>query len=271
MYILEIKCSYDVGLKMTEINIPKSVKEIIQLSARFNFEPLTYKMIAELLGKDTNAIVQRIKRNPEYFDLTNKKPFKITIKKGIDQVYFIKDKQQCQICRKMFKPDKLLIRFKDPHMKDKYNWKNVITCCKGCQDKEISKKTTKKGAKRSKRKGVRWEYKEIGIKRVEKERWVYSTRNRLAHMGSMVDAEEQEEEEDFYEFNEWNGQGWFHLTDDDNDTISSWSITDVLNYFGDDGWELIRIKEYEYEVFNEERYNCFFKRRKTGDGNSGSG
>ena len=31
MYILEIKCSYDVGLKMTEINIPKSVKEIIQL------------------------------------------------------------------------------------------------------------------------------------------------------------------------------------------------------------------------------------------------
>ena len=73
-------------INMTEKKIPKSVLQIVNLSIKNKLQPLTYREIAEALGVDNNAIVQRIKRNEEYFDINKSRPYKITLKKGIDEI-----------------------------------------------------------------------------------------------------------------------------------------------------------------------------------------
>ena len=54
--------------------IPKSVKEIIDVFIHFSFKPLTYKTISGVLKRDTNTIVQRVKRNEDYFCLLYTSP-----------------------------------------------------------------------------------------------------------------------------------------------------------------------------------------------------
>ena len=105
---------------MTVNKISKSIKEIIDAFIRFNFRPLTYKSISEFLNKDANTIVQRINRNPNYFQVEGERPKKITLKEGLEEVYFYRDNNQCQICQKKLSPENLIIRPKDPHMKDKF-------------------------------------------------------------------------------------------------------------------------------------------------------
>ena len=265
--------------------IPKSVKEIIDVFIHFSFKPLTYKTISGVLKRDTNTIVQRVKRNENYFDISGKRPYNITLKKNIKEIYFYRDKNQCQICRKMVSPQKLLLRFKDPNMKNKYVWNNVFTCCPECKDKEIVKKTKKSRTSKNKvQKNDAWEYKEIYIKKMEHNPIFQNSV--LDHLKVSIGSWDQPYDEnlspsdvvgyDYYEFDELNGKGWFHLTNDEND-ISSKSISDILNYFGDDEWELVSIKlvssskptilgyVQSYEARQGELYQCIFKRKKKGD------
>jgi len=265
--------------------IPKSVKEIIDVFIHYYFKPLTYKNISEVLKRDTNTIVQRVKRNENYFDISGKRPYKITLKKNIKEIYFYRDKNQCQICRKMFSPQKLLLRFKDPHMRNKYEWNNGFTCCQECKDKEIVKKTKKSRTPKNKaQKKDAWEYKEIYIKKIECNPIFQNSV--LNHLQVKIGSWDQPYEEnlslsngvdyDYYEFDELNDKGWFHLTNDEND-ISSKSISDILNYFGDEEWELVSITLVsiskpmllDYVQSHEDRrgelYQCIFKRKKNGD------
>ncbi len=264
---------------MTEITIPKAVKEILDVYIKFEFRALTYKAISNILNKESNTVIQRIKRNQEYFHIQGPKPHKITIKKGIEEVYFRRDKNQCQICRKTFTPKSLTIRCKDPNRKDKYDWKNVITTCKNCKDKEILKKSKAKKNKVSAHQDITiWEYHEIYIKQVED------------HIDNIYDHDDDEYYDDeyyeenyddyedviieYFEFDELDGQGYFHLTDDDG-KIDSWKVADILNFFGNRGWELIKIVDYtddsNYEELDNDRIicHCFFKRKKVEDNGNG--
>lgn len=267
---------------MTYNKIPKAVKEIVEVFIHFNFKPLTYKIIAEVLKMDNNTILQRIKRNEKkYFNITTKRPFKITLKKNIKEICFLRDKNQCQICRKTFNPDVLNIRFKNPNLKDKYNWNNVLTSCKSCKNKNLVKKGVKKTGTKKIQKHEPWEYKEIRIKKIIKNlilqnRSFYDNPEISALVGwnSSNNLNNKEKPNIIYEFDELKGRGWFNLIGD-NKSITSTSIIKILNYFGDDGWELISISsEAEkdkslipaYQLINsinqDEIYYCILKRKR---------
>lgn len=263
---------------MTLKNIPTSIKEIINVFIRNNFNPLTYKSISKVLKKDTNAIVQRIKRNEDYFVITGKRPYQISLKTNLKEIYFYRDKNQCRICRKSINPEELLLRFKDSYMKDKYDWNNCFTCCQKCKDKEIAKKTRKKRTRKNQvqKKGA-WEYKEVYIKKIFHTPLFQTPEYLRVSIGSWERPIEKNLTHDYYEFNELNGDGWFHLIDDDKN-ISSKIITDILDYFGDDEWELVSITKISgnnktsamdylvnYTPVREEQYQCIFKRKMRGD------
>jgi len=244
--------------------IPRSVTEIIELFIKYNFRPLTYNIIADLLRKNTNAIVQRIKRYPKYFEITGKRPYNISLRKGLNFVIFYRDNFHCQICNKKYEMKHLIIRFKDPNLDDKYDWNNCITSCKNCKDVKITKYKSAK-ARKDEKPRITWEYKEIRITKVSDFKF---SENRFAGI----------EDRSYFEYDELNGKGPFHLIDDD-DEISSYKITDILDYFGDDGWELVNMSEIEYNPYgffpystitsypsgSGEEYFCIFKRKKEED------
>jgi 5-methylcytosine-specific restriction endonuclease McrA len=233
---------------MTIKKIPGSIQEIIKSLIRFQNEPLTYKHISMLTNSDTNTTIQRINRHQEFFDIKEPRPYKISLKKEIKEIYFFRDDYQCQICLKVKKPENLLIRFKDPYMEDKYDWENVITSCESCKEKDLIKRIgVKKEARLKLYSADTWEYKGIEIKNVEK-----------------YDKESKELRTAYYEFNELNGQGWFHLINNANE-ISSNNPIDILNYFGDDGWEIIKYKEFPWEDYEEFHAEILFKRKKLKD------
>jgi len=225
---------------MVETIIPPSVKEMLDEFIRYRFFKIPYKKLASALGKNVDTIIQRVRRNKDYFEIDNTtRPSKISIKKGLKEIYFYRDKNTCQICQKQVTPNKLELGFRNPYQTDKYDWKNVLSVCDDCKDKEIVKiiKKTKFP--------IEIEYKEVHI------RW------------TSINNSETDKWESFLEFDELDGSGYFPLFDE-NEKIASNSIADVLNYFSADGWEMIHI-EYpttltDYEDVGE--YEVLFKRKK---------
>ncbi|MFX1500762.1 MAG: HNH endonuclease [Promethearchaeota archaeon] len=266
---------------MSYKKIPKSVKEIVEVFIQYKFRPMTYKQISQVLNKDVNAIIQRIKRNEEgYFEITNKRPYQISLKKNVKEVYFQRDRNQCQICHKTFNPEKLVLRFKNPHLKNKYTWNNGFTSCTGCKNKQIAKKSKAKTQKKQQQKQDIWEYKEIHIKKLNLNNVIaqyiedYLPQINFSDFGPFNAnpplSQENEMEEEHYEFDELNGEGWFYLLDDDNQ-ISSFSITEILDHFGNEGWELVSLIEVnpgattmaQFQAYSQmEIYRCIFKRKK---------
>lgn len=291
-------------MKVTILKIPKSVKEIVNVFIRFNFNPLTYKIIADTLNKDTNTIIQRIKRNEaNFFEISGKRPYQIRLRQNVKEIYFYRDHNQCQICKKTLNLEKLILRFKNPIAKDKYAWNNVFTCCQECKNKNTHKKRTRKIQQIKASETDLWEYKEIRIKEIYSNpsfqanfdpnltSWsditpqyinpyiVASLFKPVFHKSKVkpdlyYEFYEPDEKPDlYYEFYEPDEDQWFHLANDD-DEITSTSLAKLLNYFGDDGWELVSIlregspflSAYRvnpfYNAFNrEEFYNCIFKRK----------
>ena len=241
---------------MLEIKIPKSIRQIIDEFIWSDFRPFTYKMLADRLRRESNTIVQRINRNPKYFEIIGDKPKIIKLNKDLEETYFYRDKNTCQICQKQKEPSELLIRLKDPYLKDDHNWGNVITSCQGCKDINIIKKLSyKKKIGRIVTENYIWEYKEIEIREIHQKKNPYL---KLYY----PDFQESEIEYDHYhEFNEFNGQGWYHIIDDDNKRCEY--LSDILNYFGNQGWELVTIKQYPPDYSDGEWGNprYVFKRR----------
>lgn len=243
--------------KMLESTIPKSIQQIIDEYIWSSFRPFTYKMLSDRLRRNPNTIVQRINRNPDYFETIGDKPKIIKLNKDLEEIYFYRDKNTCQICQKKKEPSVLLIRLKDPHLKEDHNWDNVITCCQDCKDINIIKKLSyRKKIKNISTGNYIWEYKEIEIREIQKKKNPYLKLY-------FPDFKESEMEYDHYhEFNEFNGQGWYHITDDNNERCEY--LSDILNYFGNEGWELITIKQYppDYEDAEWGNPRYVFKRRK---------
>lgn len=242
---------------MIESSIPKSIRDIIDEYIWLNFRPFTYKLLSQRLNLDPNTIVQRINRNPEYFEIEGDRPKIIKLRKNLPEIYFYRDKNTCQICQKKKEPSELLIRLKDPYLEDDHNWDNVITCCQKCKDINLIKKLTyKKKIERIGTGNYVWEYKEIEIREIHKKKNPYMKLY-------FPDFKESEiEYEHYYEFNKLNGQGWYHIIDDNNERCEY--LSDILNYFGSQGWELIMLKQYppEYRDGDWGNDHYVFKRKK---------
>lgn len=250
---------------MLKTTIPKSIQEIINEYISSHFRPFTYKLLSSRLRFDPNTIVQRINRNPEYFKIEGDRPKIIKLKKDLEEIYFYRDKNTCQICQKEKDPSELLIRFKDPNLKDEENWENVITTCQKCKDINLIKKlSTKEEGELPGPGNFIWEYKEIEIREIFKQINPYMK----LYFPELKESEIEYKYEHYLEFNERNGQGWFHIIDDNNERCEN--LSDILNFFGKQGWELIQMKEYttEYEAENLglDDYHCIFKRKKNLEG-----
>ncbi len=242
---------------MTESNIPKSIRKIIDEYIYSNFRPFTYKILADYLRIDPNTLVQRINRNPNYFQIEGDRPKIIKLRKDFDIIYFYRDKNTCQICQKKKEPSELLIRFKDPYLKDEELWDNVITCCQDCKDINLIKKLSNKPKNVDIGSGnYVWEYKEIEIRHIHKKKNPYMKLY-------FPELKESEMEYVHYcEFDELNGQGWNHIIDDNNERCEN--RFDILNYFGNQGWELVTINQsppdYPEGDWGYDQY--VFKRKK---------
>ena len=251
---------------MTSKKIPKPVTDILKTFFKFEKDELEYNLLANMLDMKVNTIIQRIKRyEGEFFNIDmEKRPHKISIKMPNKNVIFYRDKNQCAFCRKTVNPNNLILRLKDPNYKKKYSLKNCVTCCKDCENKGISKIMKKKSRREIKdSKRPFWEYKEIFIKKLEE----YEEPEISDSQGMIVPIVGRfgflREKVEYYEFNELDGKGWFHLTDDDG-KIDSYNLKDIMNYFGMNGWELFQMyKEGDPEYTSFEEYHCFFKRRVT--------
>ena len=225
---------------MTKSKIPISIQELLDEFIRYNFYKIEYKRLAGALKKNVDTIIQRVKRNNEYFDIDDsQRPAIISVKKGVPEIYFYRDKNTCQICQKQVIPNELVLRFRNPSKRDKYDWSNVLSVCNECKDKPIVK------IKKQIKSPLRIEYKEINIT------W-----------DSELD-EETGQWNSFLKFDELDGSGYFPLLDS-NEKIASKTIADVLNYFAADDWEVMG---RSYAGFKYRHYLVLYDmRRSTGEG-----
>ena len=223
---------------MIETKIPQSIRDILDLFIRFDFTRFQYKTIANRLGLKTDTLIQRISRNKDYFEIDDSvRPSRISVRKGIDVIYFYRDKNNCQVCQKTVNPERLSLKFKNPYQEDKYKWQNVLTVCDECKDKEIVKRV-----KQVKQPGV-VEYKEVSIQLTSKrdaktDRYLY-----------------------YYEFDEYDGTGQYPLLDEKGNVASN-TVADILNYFSADGWEVIHIERILDDEYELEEYQIIFKRKR---------
>ena len=224
---------------MSILKIPQSIKEIFDEYIKSNFRRFSYKYLADRLGLKVDTIIQRISRNKEFFEIDDsERPSRISIRKGIKEIYFYRDKNQCHLCQKIVDPEKLFLKHRNPYQDDKFDWKNVLSVCGECKEKIIIKKV-----KLVKKPGT-VEYKEVYIRLVSK------MKGRKSFY--------------YYEFDEHDGTGEFPLLDENNN-IASETVGDVLNYFGSDGWEVVyvHVLRGEYDDAGYEDFQVFFKRKRT--------
>jgi len=228
---------------MIDTKIPPSVQEILNEYIKYQFFEIEYKRIARALDMNVDTIIQRIRRNKQYFEIDDStRPSRISIKKGIPEIYYFRDKNTCQICQKQVSPNNLKLGFRNPYQNDIYDWNNVLSLCNDCEDKEIVKIIKKTKIPHE------IEYKSINI------RWSHKRNN------------DTNEWESYLEFDELDGSGYFPLINE-YEKIASNSIADILNYFSADGWEMIHI-EYpmvlnDYDEVGE--YEVLFKRHVKGE------
>jgi len=223
---------------MIKTKIPQSIRDILDLFIRFNFTRFQYKTIADRLGLKTDTLIQRISRNKDYFEIDDSiRPSRISVRKGIDDIYFYRDKNKCQVCQKIVNPERLSLKFKNPYQEDKYKWQNVLSLCDECKDKGIVKRV-----KQVKHPGL-IEYKEVSIQLTSKR-------------DSKTDSNIY-----YYEFDEYDGTGQYPLLDEEGN-IASNTIADILNYFSADGWEVIHIERISDDEYELEEYQVIFKRKR---------
>ena len=247
---------------MTNNKIPNSIKEIIDEFIRFDFRPYTYNRLADRLNVEPNTIIQRINRNSKYFEIKGDRPKIITLRKDFEDIYFYRDKNTCQICQKKKNPDELIIRYKDPYLEEKndldylHDWTNVITSCQDCKEIDLIKRLSYKKKPEHVSLDYVWEYKEIEIREIHKKKNPYIE----LHLPGFKDKNPQYDH--YHEVNETNGQGWYHIIDDNNERCEH--LADILNYYGNQGWELVLVKQYppDYEGDDWGNARYLFKRKK---------
>lgn len=282
VYILEM----NVILSMSIVKkIPKSIKEIIGAIKYRRWDPLTFAELGDLLGVDPNVIAQRISRDKNYFlEISETRPRKVSVKKGVNETIFFVNDNQCAGCRKKFSADQLNVRIIDLNAEDKLAWNNIVTLCDECNKlqepwAQVNRKPTP-ASKKVKTSSVSWEYLNVRIRgrkelfqnnkyyefievddvnAIDRDDWDVLTGDEEEE--SNEDEEENEEEEESHE----DGR----LMEEDEENITSLSPADVLNFYGKNGWELISINGPNYGSITSligqpsilEEYNCYFKRK----------
>jgi hypothetical protein len=265
--------------------IPKSIKEIIGAIKYRRWDPLTFAELGDLLGVDPNVIAQRISRDKNYFlEISETRPRKVSVKKGVNETIFFVNDNQCAGCRKKFSADQLNVRIIDLNAEDKLAWNNIVTLCDECNKlqepwAQVNRKPTP-ASKKVKTSSVSWEYLNVRIRgrkelfqnnkyyefievddvnAIDRDDWDVLTGDEEEE--SNEDEEENEEEEESHE----DGR----LMEEDEENITSLSPADVLNFYGKNGWELISINGPNYGSITSligqpsilEEYNCYFKRK----------
>ena len=246
-----------------EHKLTSSIKQIIDLFQKHNFQARTLQQISAELQEKENTINQRIIRDENYFfHSEGSKPKIITINIHRPEILAHIYHNQCQSCKKTFKTALLKTYYKDGN-KNSRTWGNVEPVCEECyiklqkpQNLNQSKNTNPKKDPQQKQPAHKWEYKRVRIKT------------------------ELQPTETYFVFND-NEQDEFPLTDyfwlEDKGEIDSYDLTDILNYFGQMGWEMVGFRDLSkkapqnvfsiienFEPYYDPRYlelECIFKRQ----------
>jgi len=233
--------------------ISSSLKEILDVFIKNKFRPLTLAEISDLLGEDANTINQRILRDNENLFFSpnpNSKPKIIQVRPGHpDVVCYMRD-NQCNLCKKKLKPEKMFVEYINNQKKQKNTWDNLKLVCDQCSKTppKVTKQKTQKVTQISNLnidKSMRtWEYKTLIIRNVPKfddysslseEDPKYIPAHFIYQENSEIDLTKDIEEQEEQVSN------WYTIIE--NGKIKSHSISDILNFFGIQGWELASIQQ----------------------------
>ncbi|MFX0102220.1 MAG: hypothetical protein ACFFCS_21825 [Candidatus Hodarchaeota archaeon] len=232
------------------------IREIIRVLLQNPFKGLTLRQIAEKLHLDPqkgpNTVNQRILRDKEgYFITSGKKPKKISLNPDNDEIFYLGYNNRCQICGKTLSRGMLNIRTEPRAIKGiPKEWLRRLIYCVDCKD--ISWDESKLNTTKSKPQVIEtiieedegdiWKYKLIRIK--SRHRLKKGEEEKQERFGiKLYKIYRQEDYEVIFEFNELRGEGWFFLTDKGSNKVTSRKVVDILDYFGEQGWELVFMKD----------------------------
>ncbi len=262
---------------MCAYRIKTPIKKIIDVFRKKNFIPLTIQQIATELGERENSINQCIIRdNNDCFETLKKKPRTIRLREGKEKIAFYLRDNQCHMCKKKTPPDNLQLHWLNPRAQNKLAWNNLVALCTECAGKPFPKQGGGKKARAPKaQERPQWEYKSILVRAqqgVEEKNVEYPGMPGFPMRQSLNFI--------FYEYNEIDDineiddDQWFHLIDNDEKIISL-TFADILDDFGDDGWELAHIRDIRpqnqqntWDVLpwgntnKDQTWECILKRQK---------
>ncbi len=230
---------------MCAYRIKAPIKKIIDVFRQKNFAPQTIQQIAKELGEHENTINQRIIRdNNDCFETLKKKPRTIRLREGKEKIVFYLRDNQCHACKKKVPIEDLQIHLLNPRVQNKLAWNNLVALCSECAGKPLPKQGAGKKAKQPQRRDrPQWEYKTILIRAqqgVEEKDVEYQGIPGLNTKQSVnFTFYEYNEIEDINEVDE---EEWTHFVDDE-ENITSLTIADILDDFGEDGWELAHVRD----------------------------
>jgi hypothetical protein len=263
--------------------ISKSTRDIISILIENGFSPMTLKDISKrmaALGNEVEltALNQRIIRDQGGFFVSDEgKPKRVGLNINKTEIHVIRYRNRCQICGETKSSEKLEIRDVNRIEEDvPTEWARRITCCHNCMQTpwEESKVLQRSKAKpldekrtgESKYEGSpRWEY-----LRVEIRQRFQSTRK--ASLYTMLGSLSPPEGFNYYAFRDPNDDEWRYLVDNQK-RITSIDITDVLDHYGNNGWELVHMRLigkdrrdpnaplFVFENMPLDEYECIFKRQ----------
>ncbi|MHA1647877.1 MAG: hypothetical protein ACTSVL_09925 [Promethearchaeota archaeon] len=238
--------------------ISDKAKEILEIFKKSHFEPLTLDFLSKKLNISENTLDQRLRRQKDEIFIWYGKPKKIEVKKRIKAVVIIKQNNQCAICRNKF-PDSELSIYNSARHSDIFHYNSQIALCKTCSNRVNSKILTSPldFTQISPYLGRKWEYKQVII-RLE---YNFQTSPIIPNY--------------YYSFMEitdvnikWEEKKWQHLIYNLEEGKKASSMQDILNYFGIQGWECIKIQPIDLNddsflsefVNSEDSYKVFLKR-----------
>jgi hypothetical protein len=233
------------------------IKEMLDVFIGQKFDPLKVSFIAERLKIDANTVIQRLIRdNNKTFESSDTKPKVVKVKPGIAAVAKFANRYKCRFCEQEKPEEELKVRLRWKNA-DKNNYNNLTTICTSCLEKNHENLTLNphkltefepvKG-REPKLEVVRWDYKQLLIESREYvpphdihplfKYYVYYDTEQFHHLKrqNLKNAKRSE-----IQWSYLAGEGEFP------DNILSYSFVDIFQAFGNQGWELIDIKEINEE------------------------
>ncbi|MHA1791596.1 MAG: winged helix-turn-helix domain-containing protein [Promethearchaeota archaeon] len=236
--------------------IPFTTKEILDVFHEHNFKPMSLKELAEHLGLDLNTVGQRILRDDNvFFETIGKKPKIIKVREGLKEVVFYINDYKCFVCGKVFSPNELKVFYiNDISEKEAQNeWNNMVPICMNCEKNPPKASLVHSKAESLNEKPengrVTWEY---IIVKVRTRMGLKQSDSKNPYLPFLAEMSTQNEDLFmYYEYTVLDGNNlhqddnWHYLSKDEEKGIgkTARSLTNVLNHFGNMGWELVHVSE----------------------------